>query len=227
MKDFKRSHPKFIYYLLNTVDFQSHSGKSGVPGVNRNDIHKELIACPPRKEQRTIATALSDMDALLEALDRPIAKKRDIKQATMQQLLTSQTRLPGFEGEWEVKLLGDVAHIKTGTRNNEDKVADGLSCGPQMWWSALIPIRTTVKLFSCPARVKSEASFTMLMGDSTKYVHLYMSHHFGSWAMQNTVKATVDSLRLPTFQGFELRLPPTLDEQVEIATILSDMDAEI
>ena len=57
---------------------------------------------------------------------RLIAKKRDLKQAAMQQLLTGQTRLPGFHGEWEVKRLGDVfAHIKTGGRNNEDKVEDG------------------------------------------------------------------------------------------------------
>ena len=49
------------------------------------------------------------MDALLGGLDRLIAKKRDLKQAAMQQLLTGQTRLPGFHGEWEVKRLGDVA----------------------------------------------------------------------------------------------------------------------
>ena len=59
-------------------------------------------------EQRAIAEALSDVDALLGALDRLIAKKRDLKQAAMQQLLTGQTRLPGFHGEWEVKTLGDV-----------------------------------------------------------------------------------------------------------------------
>ena len=59
-------------------------------------------------EQRAIATALSDVDALLGGLDRLIAKKRDLKQAAMQQLLTGQTRLPGFHGEWEVKRLGDT-----------------------------------------------------------------------------------------------------------------------
>ena len=64
---------------------------------------------PPLPEQRAIATALSDVDALLGGLDRLIAKKRDLKQAAMQQLLTGQTRLPGFHGEWEVKRLGDVA----------------------------------------------------------------------------------------------------------------------
>lgn len=59
-------------------------------------------------EQRAIATALSDVDALLGGLDRLIAKKRDLKQAVMEQLLTAQTRLPGFAGEWEEKQLGEV-----------------------------------------------------------------------------------------------------------------------
>jgi type I restriction enzyme S subunit len=53
-----------------------------------------------------------------------------------------------------------------------------------------------------------------------------MSQHFGEHAMRNSVKATVDSLRLPTFEKFEIRTP-SLDEQQAIATILSDMDAEI
>jgi len=63
---------------------------------------------PTEPEQRAIASALSDVDALLGALDRLIAKKRDLKQAAMQQLLTGQTRLPGFKGEWVVRRLGDI-----------------------------------------------------------------------------------------------------------------------
>ena len=65
-------------------------------------------------EQRAIATALSDMDALLDGLDRLITKKRDLKQAAMQQLLTGQTRLPGFHGEWEVKRLGETRMVPEG-----------------------------------------------------------------------------------------------------------------
>ena len=57
-------------------------------------------------EQRAIAEALSDVDGLLRGLDRLIAKKRDLKQAAMQQLLTGQTRLPGFIEEWELKQIG-------------------------------------------------------------------------------------------------------------------------
>ena len=54
------------------------------------------------------------MDALLVGLDRLIAKKRDLKQAAMQQLLTGQTRLPGFQGEWQGTRLGDVADMGSG-----------------------------------------------------------------------------------------------------------------
>ena len=67
-----------------------------------------LYPVPPPPEQRAIAAALSDADGLLGGLDRLIAKKRDLKQAAMQQLLTGQIRLPGFHDEWEVKSLGKL-----------------------------------------------------------------------------------------------------------------------
>ena len=69
---------------------------------------------PPTPEQRAIATALSDVDALLGGLDRLIAKKRDLKQAAMQQLLTGQTRLPGFHGEWKKTTFGSVVRHHAG-----------------------------------------------------------------------------------------------------------------
>lgn len=88
------------------------------------------IALPPKEEeQRAIATALSDVDALLDGLARLIAKKRDIKQAAMQQLLTGKTRLPEFEGEWEVKRLGEIAEIVMGqspSSSNYNVKGDGL-----------------------------------------------------------------------------------------------------
>lgn len=79
--------------------------------TNGRALSTVSIPVPPIQEQRAIATALSDADALLESLDRLIAKKRAIKQAAMQQLLTGQTRLPGFTGEWETKRLGDIADL--------------------------------------------------------------------------------------------------------------------
>ncbi len=64
-------------------------------------------------------------------------------------------------------------------------------------------------------------------GLSGKIVPSYMAISFGAWAMQNTVKATVDSLRLPTFKTFEMLVPPSKDEQDTIVAVLSEMDAQL
>jgi len=105
---------KYTSYAINDrVQFSIES--TGVPQLTAPQVARYAVAAPPDvKEQKTIATALSDVDALLEELDRLIAKKRDIKQAAMQQLLTGETRLPGFEGEWEVKTLREIARIQRG-----------------------------------------------------------------------------------------------------------------
>ena len=85
------------------------------PALSIANLKRFKIPVPSTNaEQRAIATALGDVDALLAGLDRLIAKKRDLKQAAMQQLLTGQTRLPGFSGEWEVKRLGEIAVIVSG-----------------------------------------------------------------------------------------------------------------
>ena len=88
-----------------------------------------LIPFPSLDEQRAIAAALSDVDALIGALDQLIAKTRDLKQAAMQQLLTGQRRLPGFRGEWELKTLGEVGSFSKGEGIRKDQVvSDGLPC---------------------------------------------------------------------------------------------------
>jgi len=88
---------------------QAHGFKASFVHVKKSDLIKVKLPIPPRREQRAIAEALSDVDALLAALDRLIAKKRDLKQAAMQQLLTGKVRLPGFHGEWKKTTLGDVS----------------------------------------------------------------------------------------------------------------------
>lgn len=94
--------------LLNFVT------QTSIAHLPREKFLEIPMAIPPLPEQRAIAAALSDIDALLAKLDELITKKRNIKQATMQQLLTGQTRLPGFGGEWEVKRLRDVASMGSG-----------------------------------------------------------------------------------------------------------------
>lgn len=83
--------------------------QTSIAHLPREKFVEVPMPVPPPREQRAITEALSDVDALIVAIDQLIAKKRDLKQAAMQQLLTGRTRLPGFRGKWEEKLFGDVA----------------------------------------------------------------------------------------------------------------------
>jgi len=96
------------------TSFENIATHNAQLNINLEKLRPYLLPVPPLPEQRAIASALSDVDALLGGLDRLIAKKRDLKQAAMQQLLTGQTRLPGFGGEWEVRRLGEVGSWKGG-----------------------------------------------------------------------------------------------------------------
>ena len=103
-------HNEFLYYLVLTLKPRLIRQAIGSTFL---EIGKQALAAlqcgfPPLKEQRAISEALSDVDRLLEALDALIDKKRAVKQATMQQLLTGKTRLPGFNGEWERRRLGSL-----------------------------------------------------------------------------------------------------------------------
>lgn len=83
--------------------------------ITNKSLNSFRIPVPPTQaEQHAIETALSDVDALLAGLDRLIAKKRGLKRAVMQQLLTGQTRLPGFRGVWKVKSLADMGTWRGG-----------------------------------------------------------------------------------------------------------------
>ncbi|MDP1786299.1 restriction endonuclease subunit S [Nitrosomonas sp.] len=106
-----------IYSLLSAPvkeNLLRKIGGSTVGHAKVDDIRFLQIPFPPLPEQRAIAAALSDVDALLAKLDQFIAKKRDLKQAAMQQLLTGQTRLPGFSGAWEVKPMKALGYTYGG-----------------------------------------------------------------------------------------------------------------
>lgn len=104
-----------FHYLASRYDeIRKLSNTGNQENLNGALVRSIPVLLPPLSEQSAIATALSDVDALLSSLDALIAKKRDIKQAAMQQLLTGKTRLPGFEGEWTVKRLDQLANIRSG-----------------------------------------------------------------------------------------------------------------
>jgi type I restriction enzyme, S subunit len=118
---------RFLTYVLSEMRLNRYSESSAQPGLSVSKLLKLTRAIPPTEaEQRAIATALSDVDSLLGGLDHLIAKKRDLKQAAMQQLLTGQTRLAGFHGEWKLNRLGELASIRDGTHQTPKYVPSGV-----------------------------------------------------------------------------------------------------
>ena len=101
---------EFLYYTMQSKRSEiARSGQQGTQAnLNAQMVRETLFRLPPLKEQEAIAEALNDADAAIESLDALIAKKRDVKQATMQQLLTGRTRLPGFTAEWKKVRFDEV-----------------------------------------------------------------------------------------------------------------------
>ena len=109
----------FAYYFLKQDSLFEFIDKlsrrsSGQTGVDLVELKSYPLGLPPLAEQTAIAEALSDADALIESLEQLIDKKRLVKQGAMQELLTGKRRLPGFEGEWEVKKLGEIGNCFAG-----------------------------------------------------------------------------------------------------------------
>lgn len=109
--DDKKADYRYVHHRLIHTRLSDLVSTTALPSLSGNVLSQIKFPLPMLEEQRAIASALSDVDVLLTEIDRLIAKKRDIQQATMQQLLTGQRRLPGFSDKWEMKRLGDVASL--------------------------------------------------------------------------------------------------------------------
>ncbi len=82
---------------------------TNLASINKTSLGEMPVALPPSlDEQQAIAAALTDADTLIESLEQLLAKKRQIKQGAMQELLTGQRRLPGFKGDWEPRTVGSL-----------------------------------------------------------------------------------------------------------------------
>lgn len=111
----KESDSEFLkYFLLSSLgqrQIDSFQAGGNREGLNFEQIRSFTLLCPSLKEQQAVVAALNDTDSLITNLDRLISKKRGIRQATMQQLLTGKQRLPGFSDEWKMRKLEDIADI--------------------------------------------------------------------------------------------------------------------
>ena len=119
---------KFLYFMIRKPleNLQNATSATTVKHLSHGDIENLQCAIPPLEEQQAIAQVLTNMDDYIHSLQQLVEKKKNIKQGTMQQLLTGRTRLPGFGGkdvgtkktdvgvipvDWEVKTFGEVFHF--------------------------------------------------------------------------------------------------------------------
>jgi type I restriction enzyme S subunit len=244
MSVLRSNSPQFLLYQFRSEIVKKQINE--VMGATINQItNKDLatfkVIWPCSKaEQEAIAEALSDADALIESLDQLITKKRNLKQAAMQQLLTGQTRLPGFSGEWEVKRLGDVLHVRHGKSQHEVVVSGGiypiLATGGEIGRtdvflydkpSVLIGRKGTIdkpQFQDSPFWTVDTLFFTELF-NSVNAKFIYFKFLMIDWRSHNEASG-VPSLNAATIENIEVTVP-SLEEQTAIATILSDMDTEL
>ena len=231
---------KYLFYTLNRNKyFLSFDSGSGQTNLRRNEVLECPIPLPPTKaEQTAIANALSDADALISSLEKLIAKKRNIKQGAMQQLLQPK------EG-WEVKKLGDfldyeqpTEYLVSDTDYNDNNQTPVLTAGKTFILGYTneefgifnkLPViifddfTTAIKYVDFPFKAKSSA-MKMLIPKNEK-VNLRFIYEI----MLQIKYQVSDHKRhwIGEFSKLEILVPPTAVEQTRIATILSDMDAEI
>lgn len=269
--DATRLHPRFGGYGLRSpvVRNQLIARGQGVVRANigQGDLKKVLVPLPGKGEQESIADALSDADALIDALAALIAKKRDLKLGAMQLLLSGERRLPGFAGDWESEPLGGLGRWQGGATPSMSRT-EFWAEGTIPWVSSsdvrpgaitprnlitrravressttvvepgailmvtrsgilrrFLPIAMTSTTLAINQDIKALTPRDDVVGEFVFHALALASQNIlGSCMSSGT---TVESVELSSLKKFEILLPPTRDEQRAVATVLSDMDAEI
>jgi len=255
----------YVGYALRASIVRSQIISQGQGAIRANigqlSLKRILIPIPSRVEQRDIAAALSHVDELLRALEVLIAKKRAIKQATMQQLLTGKTRLPGFHGEWIETNLGAIGECVIGLTYKPENVVDygllvlrasniqngRLTYDDNVYVNVAVPdrlITQTGDVLVCvrngsraligKCAVISDGAAGLTFG---AFMSVYRTKHWQFLAhafqgqdiqcqIRDNIGATINQITNKDMKALRIKLPCE-DEQIAIADVLSNMDAEI
>ena len=134
ISDFRNNMNGYYFYLYFSNYFYGQvmqmTAKSSVDSVRREMITKMTILLPPIEEQQAIAEALSDIDALINALNKQIEKKKNIKQGAKQELLTGKKRLQGFSEKWEETIISSTGKPYSGISG---KIKDDFGVGESLY----------------------------------------------------------------------------------------------
>lgn len=242
----------FFYASVLQVDWMAKNTATGLPSLTSQAINSADISVPPTlEEQQAIGAIFTNLDAAINQHTLKHKSLQQAKTALMQRMFPQEgqtvpeLRLEGFSGEWEDCTLGEHSHVTTGSSDVQDADPDGLypffvrsqhveRSNKYLFDGEAILIPGEGRLgeifhyyvgkFDLHQRAYRISDFEDIDG---KYVYWAMQHSFKDHAMQNTVKATVDSLRQPTITGFIFQKPPTLEEQQAIGAVFTQLDTLI
>ena len=248
VRDQEKHHPKFLAYWFRGPagrDLMSALAQGATRyNMSKRQFLKLELAVPDYDEQSAIAEALSDVDGLIGALEKLIAKKRAIKQAAMQQLLTGKTRLPGFTDNWKPRRLSEMLVYERPDKyivTNTDYAVTGdvpvltankgFILGYTYETHGIchnLPVivfddfTTDCKYADFPFKVKSSA-IKLLRPINDRVSLRYM---FGRMQLIRFPIGEHKRYYISEYQNIELPVPDH-DEQQAIAAVLDDMDREI
>ena len=249
-----------LQFWTNHGMLADYISQTSIAHLTREKFIEVPMPLPPPAEQQAIATALSDVDALLASLDKLITKKRDIKQATMQQLLTGKTRLPGFSGKWKMQKLGERCEFYSG---GTPSTSNSSYYGGSISWitssdlnkgrikevegkitkqgfensSAKMVKKGTLLLAlygatagvtaitEIDAAINQAILAIITLKDNSEFLFQKLTL-LKDWLIKTYTQGGQPNLSGQIVKLIELSLPPE-SEQTAIATVLSDMDAEI
>lgn len=235
----------FLYALKQLTKFiedRAH-GASALVHTQKWEMEGFEFPVPSNQtEQRAIAAALSDVDTLLTKLDQLITKKRDLKQAVMQQLLTGQTRLPGYSGEWEEKQFFEICQMKSGEGITSADIDDH-SKFPCYGGNGLRGFSARYTHDGAYALIGRQGALcgnvlcvtgqffasehaivvTPLKGTDIRWLGVVLTEMNLNQYSESSAQPGLSVSRLLSFAS----KIPLLAEQTAIATVLSDIDAEL
>ena len=237
----------FLYYLIQTNKFISIANISSGTKMPRADwdyVSKFPFAFPPLPEQEKIVSILSKQDEVIEKLERLIELKVKQKKGLMQKLLSGNVRLKGFNGEWKNKKMIDIINVCVKTKH---KSSDGKNIGQYPFF--INNSETFCKFLDSfdynaeciIANTGGNAFFDYYNGKfsttsdcfvfstkiNTKFLYYFLKLIEKDINMVGFAGSGIKHLNKKWFYSLNLSLPPTLEEQSAIASILSKCDKEI
>ena len=261
---------EWLNYLLNTRRYRdavraTATGTSNsMKNISKDRLLEIFIPKPKIDEQKRIAEALSDIDALINNLEELVAKKKAIKQGAMQELLTGKKRLPGFADKWIKRTIGDMACIESGgtpsttvgsywngkiswctptditenrskyIRNTEKTITkEGvLNSSAKLLpkGTILLCTRATIGESSIATDVitTNQGFKNLVCNDDVYNEFLYYAIQMKKTEMVSlAIGSTFLEISKNALSGILIDLPDNGDEQVAIASVLSDIDEEI